>query len=127
MATQSAARSGSRSRVVVVGGGLAGMTVARELARRGVTVLLLEGATRLGGKAGSEHCDGDWLDHGYHVFPGWYVNTRRLLSELGVLGHLVDIDRVHYVRAGEFPRRHTLYAITNPRNMWTNLWSGLVP
>jgi uncharacterized protein with NAD-binding domain and iron-sulfur cluster len=116
-----------RERVVVVGGGLAGMTVAHELAKRGVPVLLLEAGGRLGGKAGAELRGGDWFDHGYHVFPGWYLNTRRLLKELGTIGRLVDIDRVHYVRPGEFPRCHTLFAITSPRNMWRNLWSGLVP
>ncbi|HXK26400.1 MAG TPA: FAD-dependent oxidoreductase [Myxococcota bacterium] len=127
MAEDSAAIDGTGSRVVVVGGGLAGMTVANELGKRGVSVLLLEGSDQLGGKAGSKLYDGMWLDHGYHVFPGWYVNARKLLSDLGAAGHLIDIDRVHYVRRGEFPLRHTLYAVTNPRNLWSNLWSGLVP
>jgi uncharacterized protein with NAD-binding domain and iron-sulfur cluster len=103
------------------------MTVARELAQRGVRVLLLEASERLGGKAGAEPHDGAWLDHGYHVFPGWYVNTRRLLGELGISERLVDIDRVHYVKPGEFPRLHTLHAITTPRNLWRNLRANLVP
>jgi len=127
MTASSRPASAGAPRAVVVGGGLAGMTVAGELAKRGVPVLLLEASERLGGKAGALPQDGTWLDHGYHVFPGWYMNTRRLLSDLGIAGHLVDIDRVHYVRAGEFPRRHTLYAVTSPRNLWRNLWSGLVP
>jgi monoamine oxidase len=38
---------------IVVGGGLAGITVARELAMRGWRVTLLERSQRLGGKAGS--------------------------------------------------------------------------
>ena len=37
--------------VAVVGGGLAGLTAARELGRRGRNVLLLEGRDRLGGRA----------------------------------------------------------------------------
>jgi monoamine oxidase len=37
--------------VAVVGGGLAGLTAARELGRRGRSVLLLEGRDRLGGRA----------------------------------------------------------------------------
>jgi uncharacterized protein with NAD-binding domain and iron-sulfur cluster len=112
---------------VVVGGGLAGMTAARELAKSGLPVLLLESSERLGGKAGALPYDGAWLDHGYHVFPGWYVNTRRLLAELEVSDRLVDIDRVHYLKPREFPRLHTLHSITSPRNLWRNLHAGLVP
>ena len=37
--------------VAVVGGGLAGLTAARELGRRGRSVVLLEGRDRLGGRA----------------------------------------------------------------------------
>jgi monoamine oxidase len=37
--------------IAVVGGGLAGLTAARELGRRGRNVLLLEGRDRLGGRA----------------------------------------------------------------------------
>ena len=39
---------------VIVGGGLAGMVVARELASRRWPVILLERSSRLGGKAGSD-------------------------------------------------------------------------
>ena len=37
--------------VAVVGGGLAGLTAARELGQRGRSVVLLEGRDRLGGRA----------------------------------------------------------------------------
>ena len=39
---------------IVVGGGLAGMVVARELALRRWRVILLERSKRIGGKAGSD-------------------------------------------------------------------------
>jgi phytoene dehydrogenase-like protein len=39
---------------IVVGGGLAGMVVARELALRGWHVIRIERTRRLGGKAGSD-------------------------------------------------------------------------
>ncbi|HSJ98594.1 MAG TPA: FAD-dependent oxidoreductase [Myxococcota bacterium] len=127
MAGPSSAAPRPSARVVVIGGGLAGMTAARELAERGVRPLLLEASTRLGGKAGAEQENGIRLDHGYHVFPGWYANTRRLLEELGLSPHLIDIERVHYVKPGQFPRLCTLHSMTSPRHLWANLRAGLVP
>jgi hypothetical protein len=117
----------TQPRSVVIGGGLAGMTVALELAERGLPVVLLEASDRLGGKAGSNRVEGRLYDHGYHVFPGWYRNTRRLLRELGQDGHLIDIDRVHYVKRGEFPTLHTLWELSSARNLWRNLRAGLLP
>ena len=43
----------SQSRVVVIGGGIAGCTSALALAGRGVNVTLLEASNRLGGRYGS--------------------------------------------------------------------------
>jgi len=82
--------------VVVVGAGLAGLTVARALRARGFDVTILDSAERAGGKAGSDQVDGIWREHGYHVFPAWYVNTRKLLGELGV-PPLVDFDCWHTI------------------------------
>ena len=42
--------SGVRPDVVVVGGGVAGLTAARDLSRSGLAVLLLETSAHLGGK-----------------------------------------------------------------------------
>jgi oxygen-dependent protoporphyrinogen oxidase len=54
---------------IVVGGGLAGMVVAHELALRRWPVILLERSKRLGGKAGADRKNGRLVEHGYHVFP----------------------------------------------------------
>ena len=84
--------------VIIIGGGLAGMTVAKEVLKKGLSVTILESSERLGGKAGSDP-DNDGLleDHGYHVFPGWYLNTRKLLEELGASKNLIDLDRTHFL------------------------------
>lgn len=42
-----------RSHTVVVGGGIAGLTTAAFLARSGRCVTLVEGASEIGGRAGS--------------------------------------------------------------------------
>ena len=64
---------------IVVGGGLAGMTVARELALRGWRIKLLERSGRLGGKAGSDLRNGRMVEHGYHLFPQRYPNGRAIV------------------------------------------------
>ncbi|MGH7965860.1 MAG: FAD-dependent oxidoreductase, partial [Candidatus Binatia bacterium] len=76
-----------KQRVVIVGGGLAGMVVARELLKhndQNMEVVILEATPHLGGKAGAglKRDRGVYEEHGYHIFPGWYANTRHLLKEL---------------------------------------------
>ncbi len=118
-----------KRRAVVIGGGLAGMVVARELAERGMQVRLLESSGRLGGKAGARKPERTeaWEDHGYHVFPGWYVNTRRLLDEIDCTRHLIDIERFHFLRRREFPRFITMEQMSTLPNMLRNLRNGLLP
>lgn len=89
------------NKAVIVGGGLAGLTAAIELAERGFDITLYEGREELGGKAASlekntvydgnlKPVRGDCIakrvhsDHGYHVFPLWYVNMRRLWERIGI-------------------------------------------
>ena len=110
---------------VVVGGGLAGIVVARELALRKWRVTLLERSGRLGGKAGSEIKNGRLVEHGYHVFPRWYPNVRAILQRIGV--QLIDFDRYHFLLPGEYPRRITVRAPSGISAMWYNLFHGLLP
>jgi uncharacterized protein with NAD-binding domain and iron-sulfur cluster len=117
-------------RVVIIGGGLAGMVIANELAKKHVSVVLLESAQRLGGKAGAQPSCQDrnvFEEHGYHIIPAWYVNFRNLLRELGVDQHLIDFHRVHYLRRRSFPRFNTLLEPDYPRNFIHNVFRfGLV-
>ncbi|MFI2733784.1 hydroxysqualene dehydroxylase HpnE [Streptomyces sp. NPDC018711] len=64
------ARTGGdpRSSAVVVGGGLAGITAALQLAESGVRVTLLEGRPRLGGLAFSFRRGDLTVDNGQHVY-----------------------------------------------------------
>ncbi len=72
------------TRVVVVGGGLAGVTAALECADRGASVTLLEARARLGGATFSVQKEGLWLDNGQHVFLRCCTAYRALLRRLGV-------------------------------------------
>ena len=71
-------------RVLVVGGGLAGLTAALECADAGAEVTLLEARPRLGGATFSIQRDGLWMDNGQHVFLRCCTAYRRLLARLGV-------------------------------------------
>src|SRR4030095_185524 len=110
---------------IVVGGGLAGIVVARELALRRWRVVLLERSKRLGGKAGSDIKNGRLVEHGYHVFPQWYTNVRAIVDRIGV--RLIDFDRYHYLLPGEYPRRVTVRGPSSVSAMWHNLFNGLLP
>jgi oxygen-dependent protoporphyrinogen oxidase len=72
--------------VVVVGGGVAGLVVARDLARAGLAVTVLEVADRLGGCVRQHEVGGLRLDAGAESFATRSPAVLDLLDELG-LGH----------------------------------------
>jgi squalene-associated FAD-dependent desaturase len=69
--------------VVVVGGGLAGITAALDCADAGARVTLLEVRPRLGGAVYSFGRDGLRIDNGQHVFLRCFHAYRALLARLG--------------------------------------------
>lgn len=79
------------SRVVVVGGGLAGLTAALDLLDRGHEVTLLEARPRLGGLTASFARGGLTVDTGQHVFLRCCTAYLGLLDRLGV-GHLTTLQ-----------------------------------
>ena len=72
--------------VVVVGGGIGGLTVAALLAQRGVDVCLLEREPNVGGCAASFEKFGYSFEQGYGLFTGWEPDGihHRVFSELPV-------------------------------------------
>ncbi len=77
--------AGARERpsVLVVGGGLAGITAGLDCAAAGASVTLVEVRRRLGGAAYSFERDGLALDNGQHVFLRCCHAYRGLLARLG--------------------------------------------
>ena len=74
----------SANRVVIVGGGFAGLCAAYTLMKRGITPLLLEAEERVGGRGKGERVDGFSLDMGAFVFTSTYDIAFRLCGELGL-------------------------------------------
>jgi carotenoid phi-ring synthase / carotenoid chi-ring synthase len=74
-------------KVAVVGGGLAGMSAALELAERGAEVTLYEASPHLGGKLGGwpvRALGETWpMEHGFHGFFAQYYNLKDVLRRLG--------------------------------------------
>lgn len=80
--------SASSHRVVVVGGGLAGMAAALRLAAAGCEVELVERRPFLGGRAFSfrDPDTGAVIDNGQHVLAGACRRLRAFLAEIGSPG-----------------------------------------
>jgi isorenieratene synthase len=90
-----------KRRVVVVGGGIAGLAAATVLAERGARVTLCERESYLGGRAGSwpeRLATGDTVDmeRGFHGFFRQYYNLRRLLRR-------VDPSLANLLAATDYP------------------------
>jgi uncharacterized protein with NAD-binding domain and iron-sulfur cluster len=107
--------------VVVVGGGLAGITAAIALREVGADVTLLEARPRLGGATCSFSRDGLVVDNGQHVFLRCCTAYRGLLGRLGMTGSVVLQDRfdVTVLRPGPQARQARLRrnALPGPLHM----------
>jgi hydroxysqualene dehydroxylase len=73
----------ARARVVVIGGGLAGIAAALDCADAGANVTLVEVRRRLGGAVCSFAREGLQMDNGQHVFLRCCSAYRALLRRLG--------------------------------------------
>jgi len=102
-------RPSSPRSVAVVGGGLAGLTAAEALARRGFSVTVFERARSLGGKIGGGFArdpDGTEvaIDHGFHAYFRHYDNLQRLMARAGIAPMAPIDDYVIVGRDGEVLR-----------------------
>src|SRR3954454_21591497 len=93
--------------VAVLGGGVAGVTAAHELAERGFAETVYEARDRLGGKARSLPVPGSATDgrrdlpaeHGFRFFPGFYKHVPDTMRRIGVDGRRVGAERVMLAQA----------------------------
>jgi len=66
--------------VIIIGGGLAGLSAARTCAAAGIRPMVLEAAGEVGGRLATEEVDGFLLDRGFQVLLDSYPEARRALD-----------------------------------------------
>ncbi|SEG40911.1 squalene-associated FAD-dependent desaturase [Thermomonospora echinospora] len=105
--------------VVIVGGGLAGISAALALQEVGVPVTLVEARPRLGGATHSFHRRGLAVDNGQHVFLRCCTAYRGLLERLGTHHHVHVQDRfdVTVLRPGGVAGRLRRSRLPGPLHM----------
>ena len=110
----------SARRVVVIGGGLAGISAAVDLRDAGLAVTLLEARPRLGGATCSFSRRGLIIDNGQHVFLRCCTAYRRLLDRLGGSGSVWLQDKFDVTvlcGTGAGPARLRRNALPGPLHM----------
>lgn len=82
----------ARRRVIVLGGGIGGLTAAHELVARGFEVDVYEASAEIGGKAKSQGVPGTGVggrpdlpgEHGFRFFPSFYRHVIDTMSRIPV-------------------------------------------
>ncbi len=101
----------SKYDVLIIGGGVAGLTAALHLAERGLKPLILEADERIGGRlSGKQNIKiKDWSfssEHGVHGVWSSYVNLRAMLKRHEVVSEFVRArDEQWIYRSGDRIRR----------------------
>ena len=77
------------ARIIVIGAGLAGLVVARDLARSGVRVTVIEASDRIGGQLAAIRIGGVEVDAAAESFATRGGGVQALVSELGMSADIV--------------------------------------
>jgi len=97
--------------VIIIGGGVAGLTAALHLAERGLKPLILEADERVGGRfSGKEEIVlNNWHfpnEHGVHGIWSSYLNLKSMLKRHEILPQLIPAKEEQWIyRTGNFIRR----------------------
>lgn len=86
----------SQHDVIIVGGGISGMSLAHYCAKAGLKPLVLDGSGRLGGTFNTCRRDGYWFELGAHTCYNSYGNLVDLLRETGSLEKAVKPGSAGY-------------------------------
>ncbi len=100
-----------KKKVIIMGGGLAGLSTAKHIVDAGHTPVLLEARSLLGGKVAAwKDEDGDITETGLHVFFGAYPNMMTLFHDLNIEDRLQWKDHAMiFAKPGSKKREFSLF------------------
>ena len=119
---RSATKSGNKKAVahvetdvLIVGGGLAGITAAMGLKDAGLDILLVEKSDVLGGRARSwtDPVTGDPVHIGPHIFMNSYPNMFRLMELCGTRDKIVWQEPGHFIT--QVDGQQEIDIVSNPK------------
>ena len=98
-------------KVIVIGGGVCGLTAAYRLKQRGFNPTVLEQNEYSGGRTKTFHSNGFTMDEGAALFPSSYAETYSLAVELGLQNEIervaaksaLYLDEVYHEIDGDHP------------------------
>ena len=97
-------------KVIIVGGGLAGLSCAKYVADAGHVPIVLERGKVLGGKVSAwQDKDGDWIETGLHIFFGAYPNMMNLFKELNIEERLQWKEHAMTFAMAKYPGEFTKF------------------
>ncbi|GIW87378.1 MAG: phytoene dehydrogenase [Isosphaeraceae bacterium] len=113
-------------RVVVVGGGLAGLAAAVALADRGLRLTVLESRPWLGGRAGSfsDPAVGGWVDLCQHVAMGCCTNLEDYCARIGTQNQFRTLPGVRFLARDAPPSIWKADPLPAPLHLARAFWSS---
>lgn len=113
----------TKKKVVIIGAGLSGLSLASELISENLDVLVLEKHGYLGGRASNtfDRKMGEPVPIGPHVFVTAYNNFRRFLNKIGA-EHLISWERKIFLEV-VYQKQHHQFKISHiPRPFYMVPW-----
>lgn len=113
----------NHKKVIIIGGGLAGISAAIALKKANIPFLLIEASSCLGGKASSwaNPVTNEVLELGPHSFLGHYASLWQLIDDLNLQEEVAELGCVYKTRYIAFENK--LYPLRP--SPWCVLTSGL--
>jgi len=107
--------STSKTEVIIVGAGLAGLSCARRLKEDNIPFVILEADHRIGGRLKTDSVDRFLLDRGFQVLQTAYPEARRMLDYR-------RLDLKPFAPGAMIRTNGRFYTIADPRRRPLGLW-----